>query len=117
VGYLSFCKRSRQRATVDSARMFMAEVEGRSHDNAQSGEMGDGSWEGGERGAESGKHLTPGPSPHPMRRGEPLAASDLGGLAWERGVTKRRRAELGNIEHSTFNIRERERGRDLTFNF
>jgi integron integrase len=29
VGYLSFCKRSRQRATVASARLFMAEVEAR----------------------------------------------------------------------------------------
>lgn len=29
VGYLSFCKRTRQRATLDSARLFMAEVEGR----------------------------------------------------------------------------------------
>jgi integron integrase len=29
VGYLSFCKRARQRATVASARMFMAEVEAR----------------------------------------------------------------------------------------
>ena len=29
VGYLSFCKRARQRATVASARLFMAEVEAR----------------------------------------------------------------------------------------
>jgi integron integrase len=29
VGYLTFCKRSRQRATLGSARLFMAEVEGR----------------------------------------------------------------------------------------
>ena len=27
VGYLTFCKRARQRATVASARLFMAEVE------------------------------------------------------------------------------------------
>ena len=68
--------------------------------------------EGGEWRLESGKHLTPGPSPHPMRRGEPLAASDLGGPAWERGVTKRRREEGGIGKHRTFKDKDEDEDED-----
>jgi integron integrase len=107
VGYLSFCKRTRQRATLDSARLFMAEVEGRRRlSRSQLAVWKAGlNWfftaaQGKKLEAESGEHLTPDPSPHPMRRGEPLAkpcargkepplaATDLGGPEWERGLIR-----------------------------
>jgi integron integrase len=102
VEYLSFCKRSRQRATVASARMFIAEVEER----RRLGKSQQAAWKGAlnwffhmalHSGA-TGWHGS-----HPMRRGEPidppstgcawqkeppLAVSDTGGPVWEQRLIR-----------------------------
>src|ERR1035437_8533405 len=114
VEYLTFCKRSRQRATVASARLFMAQVEGR----RRLGKSQLAMWKGalnwffhmarsnlanaGERRTANTdgrilntEHLTPDPSPHPMG----------GGQGAEREKTANRRGEhpTSNIQHSTSN--------------
>jgi integron integrase len=126
VEYLRFCKQSRQRATVASARMFMEQVQQRqrlgvsqmatwreglnwffrtasSDGAAEEGKVNAETLKAenkkGEHGTSNLEHLTPNPSPHPMRRGEtvapcarekepPLAARDLGGPGWERDLIR-----------------------------
>jgi len=112
VGYLSFCKRSRQRATVASARLFMAEVEARRRLSRSQLEL----WRAGLnwffKAAPGSKRLkiemvkpengnvgslTSDLSPkaarreiQPCARGKepPLAATDLGGPEWERELIR-----------------------------
>ena len=103
VEYLSFCKRSRQRATVASARLFMAEVEQRRRlsksllaswkgalnwfflmaKSAPSGVASSG-------GALPGKSGFVEPVAVPCARSKepPLAAADLGGPEWERKLVR-----------------------------
>jgi integron integrase len=92
--YLSFCKRSRQRATVASARKFMEQVEGR----RRLGVSQLAAWKAALnwffRTAKSA------PSPpglaHPSQRATPcvrdkeppLAATDLGGPEWEQKLIR-----------------------------
>jgi hypothetical protein len=102
VGYLTFCKRARQRATVTSARLFMAEMESqRRLSRSQltvwkaalnwfftaapatpSGEAPSG-------GALAAKSQAD-PLAKPCARGKepPLAATDLGGPEWERELIR-----------------------------
>jgi integron integrase len=114
VGYLTFCKRSRQRATVTSARLFMAEAEARRRLSRSQLEV----WKTGlnwfftaapgsknlkaemakpESGKVAGDPLTPVLSPERARKTEggaargkepPLAATDLGGPEWERELIR-----------------------------
>jgi site-specific recombinase XerC len=122
VGYLTFCKRSRQRATVASARLFMAEVEARRRLSRSQLEIwkealnwffttAPGTPFGGatgdknlkveraqpERGKVVGGLLTSAPSSKQARKEiqpcapgkePPLAATDLGGPAWERDLIR-----------------------------
>jgi hypothetical protein len=102
VEYLGFCKRSRQRATVASARVFMAEVEAR----RRLGRLQLATWKAGlnwffkmARSAPSGgapgetvitETLNTDPVAKPCVRGKepPLAAMDLGGPTWERALVR-----------------------------
>ena len=96
VEYLSFCKRSRQRATLDSARQFMQQAKRqRRLDEPQVA-----AWKSGlnwffKEGARQGPASGPPPAPasqnriNPLRSKEPpLAAFDLGGPAWEQQLIR-----------------------------
>jgi integron integrase len=96
--YLSFCKRARQRATVASARLFMAEVEQRrrlskSHMAAWKGAL---NWffkmaQGKNPKADMLKAESRKWEPAvPCARGKepPLAATDMGGPEWERKLVR-----------------------------
>ena len=99
VEYLRFCKVSRQRATVHSARQFMKEVEG----GRRLGVSQLATWKkalnwffkegakGSDSRCEGGKASPPGPSalasPSVMSV-PPLAATDLGGPEWERRLIR-----------------------------
>jgi integron integrase len=103
VEYLSFCKRSRQRATVASARLFMAEVEARRRlgklqlaawkaglnwffkmaPSAPSGEA-----PGGESLKTENGHVEPPAAPCARGKEPPVAATDLGGPEWERDLIR-----------------------------
>lgn len=108
VEYLVFCKRSRQRATVESARMFMVQVEAR----RRLGVSQMATWKAGlnwffKNSKQQTNHALTRPAAtlaQPMgeglmRRGEPakpcarekeppLAATDLGGPEWERKLIR-----------------------------
>jgi integron integrase len=110
IGYLTFCKRARQRATVASARLFMAEVEAQCRLSRSQLAV----WKAALNwffkmapSAPSGGALSnltsPRPSPRsadergeeeaaavPCERGKepPLAATDLGGPEWERDLIR-----------------------------
>jgi len=94
--YLRFCKESRQRATVASARQFMKQVEGQQ----RLGVSQLASWKAAlnwffKAGASQGPPAVPLPSlTHPSRTSlfaskvPPLAATDLGGPEWERKLIR-----------------------------
>jgi integron integrase len=100
VEYLSFCKRARQRATVASARLFMAQVEERRR--LSKSQLA--TWKaalnwffkmapsGGAPGGEMAKTETlkanPVAKPCVRSKEPPLAATDLGGPAWERNLIR-----------------------------
>ncbi len=103
VGYLSFCKRSRQRATVTSARLFMAEVAARRRlsqsqltlwkealnwffKTAPSGGAPVNAPAGEALAAKS--HADPVAMPCAKAKEPPLAASDRGGPEWERELIR-----------------------------
>jgi integron integrase len=96
VAYLRFCKQSRQRATVVSARQFMVQVEGQRRlgtsqlatwkealnwffKAAKRGGPGGGKYASSDQPPSSGASRPPVEMPVP-----PLAATDLGGPEWER---------------------------------
>ena len=100
VGYLTFCKRARQRATVASARLFMAEVEAqRRLSRAQltvwkaalnwffTAAPGSKNLKVERLKPESGNVDAPA---KPCARGKepPLAATDQGGPEWERALIR-----------------------------
>ena len=108
VGFLTFCKRARQRATVTSARLFMAEVEARrrlslsqlavwkaalnwffttslSAPSAPSAPSG-GAPSSGTLPVQSQADLVAKPCVHGKE--PPLAATDLGGPVWERDLIR-----------------------------
>jgi len=94
VEYLSFCKRSRQRATVASARMFMAQVEGR----RRLGKSQLAVWKGAlnwffqmaktSRIRPESAPADPPARPCAWKKEPPLAASDTGGPVWERRLIR-----------------------------
>ena len=106
VGYLTFCKRARQRATVASARLFMAEVEARRRLSrpqlAVWKEALNWFFKMAGRGASPDAALNDADGAHgvtrpaleaaavPCARGKepPLAATDLGGPEWERELIR-----------------------------
>ena len=103
VGYLTFCKRARQRATVASARLFMAEVEAQRRLSQTQLAVWKAAlnWffkaapsapSGGAPGGETTNAETPKSDgvAKPCVRGKepPLAATDLGGPAWERELIR-----------------------------
>jgi integron integrase len=94
VEYLSFCKRSRQRATVASARLFMAEVQER----RRLGKSQLLAWKGAlnwffkmAKGSPVHPVMAANVQPAvPCARGKepPLAATDLGGPGWEQKLIR-----------------------------
>jgi len=103
VGFLTFCKRARQRATVASARLFMAEVAARRRLSQSQLAVWKAAlnWffkaapsapSGGAPGGETTNAETPKSDgvAKPCVRGKepPLAATDLGGPAWERELIR-----------------------------
>ncbi len=103
VGYLTYCKRARQRATVASARLFMAEVAARRRLSRSQLEV----WKaalnwffktapsgGAPANAPSGEALAaksqadPVAKPCAKAKEPPLAASDQGGPEWERELIR-----------------------------
>jgi integron integrase len=92
--YLSFCKRSRQRATVDSARKFMEQVEARH----RLGVSQLATWKAGLnwffRAAKSSTpksgmaHTSQRGTPCVRDKEPPLAATDLGGPEWEQKLIR-----------------------------
>ena len=97
VGYLMFCKRSRQRATVASARLFMAEVEAQrrlSRTQLATWKAALNWFFTAAPSAPSGgavaKTLKADPAAKPCVRGKepPLATTDQGGPDWERALIK-----------------------------
>src|ERR1039458_5803204 len=92
--YLSFCKRSRQRATVDSARKFMEQVEARH----RLGVSQLASWKAALnwffRTAKSSPanpgmvHTSQRGTPCVWDKEPPLAATDLGGPEWEQKLIR-----------------------------
>ena len=99
VEYLSFCKRSRQRATVASARLFMAQVEER----RRLSKLQLATWKAAlnwffkmassgapSYGALKSKMLETDPVATPCARSKepPLAVTDLGGPEWERKLIR-----------------------------
>ncbi|MGP8022233.1 MAG: integron integrase [Limisphaerales bacterium] len=101
--FLAFCRRARQRATVESARAFMAEVQTR----RQLGISQTAAWKEGLNWFFRQAHLAarkvsgPEPSPRPVARSKepPLAAIDLGGPGWERALIRHLRQ--GNYQWRT----------------
>ena len=121
VGYLTFCKRARQRATVASARRFMAEVEAQRRLSRWQLAVWKAAlnWffqmaktvpalavpSGGAGFSKAPATFNPGPvgpqaGPCAQGKEPPLAATDQGGPEWERRLIQvslvRRREELGN---------------------
>jgi integron integrase len=102
--FLAFCRRSRQRATVQAARAFMAQVQaGRQLGLSQTATWKEGlNWFfrqaklAGLRGTAGTPALC-----KPVQRSKepPLAATDLGGPAWERALIRHLRT--GNYQWRT----------------
>jgi len=98
VEYLSFCKRSRQRATVESARKFMEQVEARH----RLGVSQLASWKAAlnwffRAAKSSSPHPEMGPAsqrgtPCVRDKEPPLAATDLGGPEWEKKLIRELRS-------------------------
>jgi integron integrase len=101
VGYLSFCKRARQRATVTSARLFMAEVEAqRRLSRSQlavwkaalnwffTASAPSGGAPGGAPSLVAKFQTDPVAKPCVRSKEPPLAATDLGGPEWERDLIR-----------------------------
>ena len=101
LAYLRFCKQSRQRATVDSARQFIVQVEGQ----RQLGSSQLATWkealnwffkaakQGGSQGGKIYCLIEPAASGRAIKTtGQmavpPLAATDLGGPEWERKLIR-----------------------------
>jgi integron integrase len=102
--FLLFCRRSRQRATVESARAFMAEVQarGRLGISQMAAWKAGLNWFFGEAKRANCQRAT-GPSalPKPVARSKepPLATTDLGGPDWEQALIRRLRE--GNYQWRT----------------
>jgi integron integrase len=89
VEYLRFCKQSRQRATVASARMFMVQVDARRRLRAS--QMA--TWKAAlnwffRPAASGGARSSQLPKPCARAKEPPLAAMDLGGPEWERKLIR-----------------------------
>jgi integron integrase len=89
VEYLRFCKQSRQRATVASARMFMVQVDARRRLGAS--QMA--TWKAAlnwffHAAASGGARSSQLPKPCARAKEPPLAAMDLGGPEWERKLIR-----------------------------
>jgi integron integrase len=102
--FLAFCKGSRQRATVESARSFMAEVQAK----RQLGVSQMAAWKEGLNwffrqakvaGSLKAAGLPAVPTVVTRSQEPPLAATDLGGPAWERALIRKLRA--GNYQWRT----------------
>ena len=102
--FLAFCKRSRQRATLESARAFMAEIQaGRQLGVSQTATWKEGlNWFfrqaklAGSRGVAGASALS---KPVTRSKEPPLAATDLGGPDWERALIRHLRQ--GNYQWRT----------------
>jgi integron integrase len=93
VEYLRFCKQSRQRATVASARMFMVQVDARRRLGASQMATWKAALNWFFRAAVSGgARSSQLPKPCARVKEPPLAAMDLGGPVWERKLIRELRS-------------------------